>query len=60
MVRFALFKDGVQISKAHTHRSVAVMEAVERGIVCEGEDETTCTPVTFWADGYDVREVADD
>ena len=57
---FALFKDGKQISKAHTKGIAAVTEAFERKAVvrCSSDfDGQTFAADLSLADGYEIREV---
>jgi hypothetical protein len=61
MTRYALFLDGVQISRAHTTRAEAVTEAYERGAVeWHAEDFPGDTPTHLaLMRGYEIRPVTD-
>lgn len=59
--RYALFKDGKQIGKAHSTRLVVATEAFEQGAMVRGSrdfssDPVSCESVTL-ADGYDIKEL---
>lgn len=57
---YALFKDGRRVSKIHTVRSVAVMEAFDRRVVVLSSQDFFDDPVTGYGltDGYEIKEVA--
>lgn len=57
MTEFALFKDGKQISKWHSSRLTASVEAFEKGavIVNHADYSSDKTSVTLAA-GYEIRE----
>lgn len=56
--RFALFKDGIQISKSHSDRGVAMIEAFERkAVVSWSADFWSDKSDAALVDGYEVREV---
>ena len=55
---FALFHDGKQVSKAHTTRRAAVIEAYEQKAVVDcGADFTHDTEGRYLADGYEIKEL---
>lgn len=56
---FALFKDGIQISKAHSTRGVAMVEAFQRKAVVSWSQDFWSDPAPglAMADGYEVKEV---
>lgn len=55
---YALFKDGKQISKAHSTREAAAIEAYERGLVVDwGADFPGDKPGRWLAGGYEIKQV---
>jgi hypothetical protein len=59
---FALFRDGKQISKAHSTRAAATIEAFERGAIVISHADFWAKEVLFaesldLSDGYEIREV---
>lgn len=54
---YALFKDGKQVSKAHSTREAATIEAYERGLVVDwGADFPGDKPGRALADGYEIKQ----
>lgn len=58
---WALFRDDVQISKAHPHKASVLAEAYERNLVVRGvgdfpDGENLCVTVSL-VDGVDIRSV---
>ena len=57
---YALFKEGLQISKAHSTRSVCVIEAFERGAIVAGYKDFISDPgpwrTVTMANGYEIKE----
>lgn len=63
---YALFKDGKQISKAHTTESVVWIEAYEKGAVISSSPDFVPDDAFFpargaksLADGYEIRPLSD-
>lgn len=51
MIQYALFKDGEQVSKAHSTEVAVYVEAYELGCVLEDEYGVSL------ANGYEIKEV---
>ena len=61
MTDYALFHDGKQISKAHSTRFAAIVEACEAGAaVYSTPDFPGGWSGVVFADGYEVREAGDE
>lgn len=55
---FALFKDGKQVSKAHSTRHAVIIEAYEKNIVARTTaDFGTDDSYAWLPDEYEIREV---
>ena len=61
MTHYALFRDGQQISKAHTTRDAVVIEAFELAVVGQYHRDMFGDRPTYTAllPGYEIRPVAD-
>lgn len=56
-MNWALFKDGVQISKSHPHEVTAEVEAFERGVIIIGRFNPGKGRQHMLATGYEIKEV---
>ena len=60
MTRYALFHNGRQISKAHSTRNAAVIEAIERKLAIWGSGDflgDVGVSTVALPEGYDIKEV---
>lgn len=58
---FALFKDGEQVSKAHSTKFAAVIEAIEKGLATRSDhdfpDTAPSVHTVALAEGVEIREI---
>lgn len=60
-MKYALFKDGKQISKAYLSKNVVAIEAFERGATISwSADFSSDSDTITISDGYEIKEVSDD
>jgi len=61
MTTYAIFKDGIQISKTHSTREAVIMEAYSHGVVVQGskvfgdEPDSVCDKTL--SNGYEIRRI---